>query len=183
MFGFFENAATEVWNIIAPEKTEGEKFFAAVEAGRVDDVRQYVQMRGMNPSLLNAAGNAPIHVASYHGHEAIVDMLLAAGADLNTLGARHNNVLHYAAMRGHLSLVKRYIAAGISPIAKNAHGKSAYDVSESLPVRQYLMPLMFKEEHRTGTAPVIAGASRDMAADRARLANLPPPQRWENHCL
>ena len=177
MFGFFENAANEMWNVIAPEKTEGEKFFAAIEAARISDVQNYLQVGGMNPALKNSAGNAPIHVAAYHGHEQIVDLLLSVGADLNALGARHNSVLHYAAMKGHIALVKKFIAAGLSPISRNAQGKSAYDVSSSLPVRQFLMPLMFKEEQRTGVAPVIAGASRDPAVERARLANLPPPPK------
>lgn len=62
MFGFFENKANELWSVMAPEKSDGEKCFAAVEAGRLNDVKMWLNERAISPNLKNEAGNTLIHV-------------------------------------------------------------------------------------------------------------------------
>mmetsp|Transcript_3301 Transcript_3301/g.4408 ORF Transcript_3301/g.4408 Transcript_3301/m.4408 type:complete len:447 (-) Transcript_3301:1081-2421(-) len=175
MFGFFEQKANEIWSVVAPEKSDGEKLFSAVQEGRITDVRYWVQERSIDPNLKNESGNTLLHVAAYHGREDIVHFLVDMGADVRALGGRLNSCLHYAAMEGHQNLVQFFIDKGLSPSAKNQNGKSPYDVAKGFTVKQKLMHLIFQEEADNGTAPVILGASRDKAKDEERLRNLPPP--------
>ena len=64
--------------------------------------------------LRNAYGDDALLLATFAGHEAIVDMLLAKGA---SLGANRSGwtPLHYAAYTGHARLVKKFLALG-SPV-------------------------------------------------------------------
>mmetsp|Transcript_13671 Transcript_13671/g.15885 ORF Transcript_13671/g.15885 Transcript_13671/m.15885 type:complete len:162 (+) Transcript_13671:205-690(+) len=118
MFGFFEQKANELWSVMAPELSDGEKCFAAVEAGRINDVRHWIQERSIDPNLKNEAGNTLLHVAAYNGREDIARYLIDMGADVRALGARLNSCLHYAAMEGHQNLVQFLIDKGLSPSAK-----------------------------------------------------------------
>ena len=67
-----------------------------------------------------------------------------------------------------------YIAA-VSTHRRECPGQVGMTFRESMPVRQFLMPLMFKEEHRRGLP---CRYTRDLAADKARLANLLSLQRY-----
>ena len=42
-------------------------------------------------------GFAPLHYASYHGNPKMIDMLIAAGADIYAENEQNINVLHVAA--------------------------------------------------------------------------------------
>ena len=176
MFGFFESKATELWSVMAPEKTDGEKLFICVEEGRVAEVENYLVNGSMDPNLKNKAGNTLLHVAAYHGREAVVKLLLQHGADVNASGARMNSCLHFTAASGHLDLAKFFVEeCELKASQKNSLGQSAYDTATGYGVKQYLMKLVLAEEARDGTAPAMLGISRDVAKDQQRLQNLPPP--------
>lgn len=96
-------------------------------------------------------------------------------ADFSQPGADGNSCLHFAAINGNQQLVKYFLNKGLSPITRNRQGKNVYDVAEGFGLKQMLMPLIFAEEERTGTAPVIEGATRDLKKDAERFKNLAPP--------
>lgn len=176
MFGYFENKATELWSVMAPEKSDGEKLFIFVEEGRQAEVEDYLVNRSLDPNLRNKAGNSLLHVASFHGRLAIATLLLKHGADINASGARMNSCLHFAAASGQLEVVKFFVEQGnLKASNKNSLGQTAYDTANGYGVKQYLMKLVLEEEARDGTAPAMLGISRDRSEDERRLRNLPPP--------
>ena|SRR5205085_8442360 len=83
----------------------------AVEAGDVDGVRALL---AANPDLVHArdaTGATALHYAAFHGHRALVDLLCAAGADLNARDARHDATptgwaIHYLRERGGLLAIE-----------------------------------------------------------------------------
>ena len=58
-------------------------FFSEVERGDVETVRAMVAAAPRLARARDAKGATALHVAAFHGHRAIVELLLAAGADIN----------------------------------------------------------------------------------------------------
>ena len=109
----------------------------------------------------------------------------------------HPFFLAWNRVKGHASVVDFLLSVGAIPGAKNAKGQvrcllscpesafayvlrcfvpqNAFDVAQGLVLRQTLMTAVLREEQVNGSAPVIAGATRDQSADAQRLRNLPPP--------
>jgi ankyrin repeat protein len=50
-------------------------------------------------------GGTPIHNAAFHGHLKTIQVLTAAGADLNRTDSDRSTPLHYAAYNGSVSCV------------------------------------------------------------------------------
>lgn len=60
-----------------------EDFFAAIEAG---DLARAQAMLAADPALVHARdkdGATPLHIAAFHAHRPLVELLLSAGADIN----------------------------------------------------------------------------------------------------
>ncbi len=62
-----------------------------------------------------------------------------------------NTPLHYAAKYSNFEICKYLISRGCQPALKNNSNQSAYDVSESHVIRQYLLPLQFQQERNEPT--------------------------------
>jgi hypothetical protein len=58
-------------------------FFSEVERGDVETVRAMVAAAPRLVRVRDAKGATALHVAAFHGHRAIVELLLEAGADIN----------------------------------------------------------------------------------------------------
>lgn len=109
MFGYFEQKVGEVWNVLAPLKTDEELFFTYVEQGQMGEVERCLMEKHLSPNLVNQAGNSLLHVACYHGREGIAKRLIDAGANPSTIGSRGNTCIHYAAQSGNQRLVDMMI--------------------------------------------------------------------------
>jgi len=80
-------------------------FFAAIEAG---DLSSAQQMLVADPDLVHASnkeGATALHVAAFHGHRRLIDLLCDAGADLNARDRRFGATpagwaLHHLRERG-----------------------------------------------------------------------------------
>ena len=69
-------------------------------------------------STVHSHGMTPLHLAAAGGHEAIVDVLLEAGAPLEVVDTYERTAAGWAARRGHAYLAKRLEPAA----APRAHG-------------------------------------------------------------
>jgi ankyrin repeat protein len=65
------------------------------------------------------------------GHEEIVELLIAEGADVNARDNYKWTPLNYAAHGGHKEIVELLIAAGADVNARDKDGKTPFDVSSN----------------------------------------------------
>lgn len=79
---------------------------------------------GAKTYLRNAFGDDALLLATFAGHEAIVDILLAKGASLST-NPHAWTPLHYAAYAGHTRLVVKFLALGAQVNSVTANGLTA----------------------------------------------------------
>ncbi|KAK5702015.1 hypothetical protein LTR97_004833 [Elasticomyces elasticus] len=84
----------------------------AICAGDVVVVQLLLQ-EGAQPNTHKATGNAFI-LACRKGHDRIVNLLLAAGTDINARGEEYGSALQAASHRGHEIVVRTLLAAGAS---------------------------------------------------------------------
>ena len=103
-------------------------------------------------------GYAPLHVASRAGHGAVVQALLAAGADAKTLTSTGATAMHLAASAGDVASVKALLAHKADPNALElAWGQT---------------PLMFAAAENRGDAARALLAGGADASIRTKLVNL-----------
>ena len=81
-----------------------------------------------------------LHYATFAGHAAVVEDLLAAGADVNARSTNGSTVVMMAAREGHAALAARLLEAGANPALKNDYDDDAvawamrqgnYDIAKS----------------------------------------------------
>lgn len=91
--------------------TEPSAFFRAVERGEPDPVRDAL---ASDPALVLArdeTGATALHVAAFHGRRDVVELLLAAGAEINARDGTHGATpagwaIHYLRERGALLAIE-----------------------------------------------------------------------------
>lgn len=99
----------------------------AVEASRVLlESGADVNARSENPLAV-----LPIHSAVAGGHDDVVAVLIAAGADVRATQRHGWTPLHGAAQNGSLVSVERLLAAGADPAARNDDGVTALDLARA----------------------------------------------------
>ena len=180
MFGYFEDQFNKLCSTLAPETSSDEKFYSGITNGDYELVKSQIECRAFDVNHRNPYGNCPLHIAAQRGQISIVKYLLEKGANHMAVGIHGNTCLHFAALSGNLELVKIFIQLGLNPVQKNLNGKTAYDLAAGFGVKQYLMPLIFSEERRNGTAPPpMIGATLDPTEEAKRLANIAPPPRMD----
>jgi len=70
-------------------------------------------------------GATALIVAAYLGKCGHVQLLIAAGAQLEAVNSYHRTALHYASMAGHVEIVKTLLAAGCRTDVIDKHRRSA----------------------------------------------------------
>jgi len=164
-------------NFVAPEPTAEERLASSIQHGKTEGIDEWLGTRGLDALEAVRIGDSEmnvLHVACFYGNlDAVVRLLEYFPVDRPTKGG--NTCAHLAAMNGHSAVVDLLVEKGASVGVKNLKGQNVFDVAQGLQLRQNLMKLVLAEEQRNGTAPVIAGVTRDMSKDQERLKNLPPP--------
>jgi ankyrin repeat protein len=76
-----------------------------------------------------ARGNTPLHGVAFKGYDAIAELLIQAGADVDARNAAGQTALMMAALFGRTAIFEMLIAAGADPEAMDAAGNSAESVA------------------------------------------------------
>ncbi len=95
--------------IIEEFRNHKQEIHQAVKEGKFDTVKNMLEKA---PDLVNAVdsdGLTPLHLASEHGHQHIVELLLQKGADINAKSGFKRTPLHFAASSGRYEIVKLFI--------------------------------------------------------------------------
>ncbi|CRK43366.1 Ankyrin repeat-containing protein C6C3.08 like [Verticillium longisporum] len=83
----------------------------AVSANKIDIVVLLTQLRGFDPDVQDGSGWSPVMIAgSLPDGDAVMDVLLSRGADINLKNLNGQNVLHFIASKNNLDLAKRLLA-------------------------------------------------------------------------
>lgn len=108
----------------------------AAQYGRLQAVQMLIRA---HPELLmpfkyerTLANHSPLHLASRNGHKIIVEILLAAGVNVNLL-TPSGTALHEAALCGKDSVVKTLLNAGADLDATDNDGRTPLDLLEQFP--------------------------------------------------
>ena len=79
---------------------------------------QAVLLRGGDARLANAVGSTPLHVASQHGHAAVVALLLCHGKQaVDARDRAGRTALMFSAQYGHIDVLTLLLQAGASRAA------------------------------------------------------------------
>jgi ankyrin repeat protein len=106
-----------------PESTSHESVFARIaEHWRevTDDDANYIPLTRVDQ--LNCFGEAPLHVAAWHGTALDLESLLELGAQVNQVSAFGMTPLHYAYIGGKAENVEVLLKAGADPLARTPMG-------------------------------------------------------------
>ena len=118
----------------------------------------------MNLLEKNSAQNTLLHVAAYAGRIEYVQEFLNEGLDINVRGSRRRTPLHMACQQGHKALAKFLIQSGADVNLTDAQGKTAYDVTTNIALRQDLLTFMYP---RGATSNGSGGSSH--VIDKSRM--------------
>lgn len=84
--------------------------------GETHELLEFVD-RGMPVDVQDAAGNTPLMLAAYHGHQETVRALIDRGADVDLRNQRNQSPLAGALFKGEDEIVALLLRAGADPDA------------------------------------------------------------------
>jgi RNA polymerase sigma factor (sigma-70 family) len=126
--------ATEAWSVadaIASQLGFAGRASALIRAAQTGDtelVRIFLEAGApVNDPCVCEGAESALWVAVVFGHDAVVDQLLVAGADVHAPAFAGSTPLHAAAQRGHDRLIVRLEQAGADPEKVDDHGRRARD--------------------------------------------------------
>ncbi|MDO5492218.1 MAG: ankyrin repeat domain-containing protein [Nesterenkonia sp.] len=119
--------------------------FDLARQGRGEDLLGLVD-QGIPVNLSNSNGDTLLILATYNGHDALVEGLLARNADVHRLNDRGQSALTCAVFLQHEDNVRRLLAAGADPYHE---GQSPHSVTE-----MFDLPEMRRLLEQRPTGPV-----------------------------
>jgi len=101
--------------ILPPEALEfASRVYNAARAGDLPFFNQALPA-GLPPNMTNEKGDSLVMLASYHGHPALVRLLLSHGADPNRLNDRGQSPLAGAVFKNEEEVVESLLEGGADP--------------------------------------------------------------------
>ena len=105
--------------------------YAACEMNRIDVVRYLLEETGASINMPTKFEESPLHIASFHGHDEIVQLLLASGAAINQCDTKKRTALNIASYLGNMSVVKILLQHdGVNTRLKDCFGQDPRDSAE-----------------------------------------------------
>ncbi|TVY36550.1 putative ankyrin repeat protein [Lachnellula subtilissima] len=90
------------------------KMYDAARAGQMDIFQQALPA-GLPANMTNEKGDSLLMLAAYHGHAALVKLLLSHGADANSLNDRGQSPLAGAVFKMESEVVETLLEGGADP--------------------------------------------------------------------
>uniref|UniRef100_A0A915AF19 non-specific serine/threonine protein kinase n=1 Tax=Parascaris univalens TaxID=6257 RepID=A0A915AF19_PARUN len=115
-----------------PDET-GQLIYQAVVYDNEELLRDLLQANPNKVHYKDAYGRSPLHIAAQHGNTAIIDLLLAAGADVNCMAgpsALCVTPLHVAAGAGRREAVRHLVDAGAELLATDLSEHCALELAQ-----------------------------------------------------
>lgn len=91
------------------------------------DIKKVASMISENKHVMDekiAVDYYPIHIAVVNNQKDCLDILLAAGDDVNKLGRHKRTPLHFAILAGHCDIAKYLLFKGANPNLKDTGGQT-----------------------------------------------------------
>lgn len=105
----------------------------------------------------NALGMTPLHCAAFRGNEAMLELLLDNGADINAQTKDGDTALHLATVRGKRKIMKTLIARGIDIRMTNNAGHTALHAAVGTLDDEATVPLLVKSKLNVDAQNPITG--------------------------
>lgn len=109
--------------------------------------RRFLEQQNVNvDSRENFLGMTPLHCAAQRGNEAMVDLLLDSGADINAQTAKGDTALHLATVKGERRVMKLLLARGADTKKTNKEGHTALHMAIGTASDEATIPLLVKSK-------------------------------------
>ena len=95
--------------------------FDAAKSGKLERAKELLDQGAYVNVYDSGTAETPLHHAAFHGHTAVVELLLARGAQVDAHGSSSATPLHRAAAQGHTTVVKVLLAHGADIGAKESY--------------------------------------------------------------
>ena len=130
-------------------------------AGRGDEtaVQRWLDEGGSPDARGGAAGHTMLMRASAAGRLRVVQLLAAAGADMNAVDSEGSSALHAAAYKGHLACVRALVRAGVATEIADRDGETALQWAASQG-HQTIVELLRGQIFRPRVLPSMLDASQ-----------------------
>ena len=116
----------------SPEAAEVNNLIDAAKSGDMEALEDFIAI-GKDVNMVDAEGRTPLHFCAAYNRIQAAAQLISAGADLEKSDSKQNTPLHYAAGYGRGEIASMLLEAGAIGSAKNATGKTPYDLVKLAP--------------------------------------------------
>ena len=87
-------------------------FHTACSCGSVEAMERLLEIKDVDPNLVDGSGCFPIHKCSYDGNERVVDVLLKHNASIDVRDAQECTAVHIAVKMNRLDFVRKLLQIG-----------------------------------------------------------------------
>jgi ankyrin repeat protein len=109
--------------------------------------RRLLEQENVNvDSHENFLGMTPLHCAAQRGNDAMVELLLDYGADINAQTAKGDTALHLATIKGHRKTMKILLARDVDTTKTNEVGHTALHMAIGTVSDEATIPLLVKSK-------------------------------------
>ncbi|KAI2808945.1 ankyrin repeat domain-containing protein [Blomia tropicalis] len=124
------------------EEPEEHPILKAAEKGKLDLVKQMIQMEPWSVNVSDVDGYTPLHRASYNNRIEVVKYLIENGANVRAKTMDGWEPIHSAAQWGNVQIVRILMASGGDINARSNGGNTPFHLAVSRPSNRPLIEYM-----------------------------------------